>query len=473
MVEKLSENRDVVRHAASRAFADFWIYSLPEARFEIEHNIIQNVLSGKNPRPKVLSLQWLSDMVKDQGLKFRSYVPLLITCLEDADGAVRDTAKGTVIQLFRGASSRAISDLTKQIRLHNVRKTIADTIFMEVSASQQSQNDIQSSMIAESPSRTNMEASLPARPHTRAELQRPTSSMSSRHISRGDPAKHAVHNGEIDGLNVPKRTNRANYHAHTQSDTVEADASSMKGSSIFASSVHSEVPIPTIKTNDAAIEPLYIDSSRQLDDYIMSTRTHFDGRETEHNWSKREESIMLLRRITKGNAPIDHRASYISHMNSMIEGILKATNSLRTTLSTVGCELIQEVCKAIGHGIDHTVEILLQDLIKLCAGTKKISANNGNITVDAIVASATINHRVVNHIWHACQDKNVQPRTFAAGWLKTLMRAHRQACNRTGCLELIDKSIRKGLEDANPGVRTNMRGTYWTFAGYWPEKAQR
>jgi CLIP-associating protein 1/2 len=38
---------------------------------------------------------------KEQGLQFRSYVPLLMDLLEDADGMVRDVAKSTVIELFR------------------------------------------------------------------------------------------------------------------------------------------------------------------------------------------------------------------------------------------------------------------------------------------------------------------------------------------------------------------------------------
>lgn len=40
-------------------------------------------------------------MTKNHGLRFRQYVPSLVACLEDADSAVRDTAKVVVIDLFR------------------------------------------------------------------------------------------------------------------------------------------------------------------------------------------------------------------------------------------------------------------------------------------------------------------------------------------------------------------------------------
>lgn len=50
-------------------------------------------------------------MHKEHGLPFRAYVPTLMELLEDADGMVRDTAKATVIELFRcvgGPSDRVI-----------------------------------------------------------------------------------------------------------------------------------------------------------------------------------------------------------------------------------------------------------------------------------------------------------------------------------------------------------------------------
>lgn len=40
-------------------------------------------------------------------MPFRSFVPTLMELLEDADGMVRDTAKVTVIELFRHVHNRA------------------------------------------------------------------------------------------------------------------------------------------------------------------------------------------------------------------------------------------------------------------------------------------------------------------------------------------------------------------------------
>lgn len=40
-------------------------------------------------------------MTREHGLLFRTYVPSLVTCLEDADSGVRETAKATVVELFQ------------------------------------------------------------------------------------------------------------------------------------------------------------------------------------------------------------------------------------------------------------------------------------------------------------------------------------------------------------------------------------
>lgn len=43
----------------------------------------------------------ITQMNKENGLQFRTYVPTLMELLEDADGMVRDAAKSTVIELFK------------------------------------------------------------------------------------------------------------------------------------------------------------------------------------------------------------------------------------------------------------------------------------------------------------------------------------------------------------------------------------
>jgi CLIP-associating protein 1/2 len=223
------------------------------------------------------------------------------------------------------------------------------------------------------------------------------------------------------------------------------------------------------------IEPIFVDSNREIDDIVRNMLPHFEGRETEHNWIPREKSMETLRKLVRGNAPQAYSQHFLVGIKSLLDGILKVVNSLRTTLSTAGCLFLQEIAKICGPGIDNMVEMLLQNLIKLCAGMKKISAQNGNATVDAIIQNVTYVPRILQHLSFACQDKNVQPRLFAAGWLKTLLNKqarHKSSIEHGGGLDIVEKCIKRCLGDPNPGVRESMRGTFWTFNQIWPDRGE-
>ncbi len=238
-------------------------------------------------------------------------------------------------------------------------------------------------------------------------------------------------------------------------------------------------PVATISVAEREaekLEPAYVETARDLEDLFRDMQPHFDGKESEQNWSAREKSIIKLRKITKGNAPEELTTTYLVGIKSLLDGILKTVNSLRTTVSTNGCHLIQDIARVAGSGLDNMVEILLSNLIKLCANTKKISASNGNITVDVILSNVSYHIRLVQHIWNACQDKNVQPRTFATGWLRTIITKHGQrksALEHAGGLDLIEKCIKTGLADRDKKVRESMRPTYWSFARICPEKSEQ
>ena len=121
------------------------------------------------------------------------------------------------------------------------------------------------------------------------------------------------------------------------------------------------------------------------------------------------------------------------------------------------------------------VENYVSNFIKMCAATKSLAMQSGNQTVDTILQYVSYNIRLMQHIWQAAQDKNKQPRVYAAGWLRTVL--GRQAGSKThfehtGGLEIAEKTIRKCLLDADPKVKESMRATYWAFAKSWPDRAE-
>lgn len=231
--------------------------------------------------------------------------------------------------------------------------------------------------------------------------------------------------------------------------------------------------LPETKTE--SVEPIYVNTQRELDDMIKDMHAWFEGKETEQNWMKREESVGKLRRLIAGNASTDFPDLLVSGCRGLLDGIIKAVISLRTSLSKEGCALVQDLAITFGPGIDPMVELLMQTFIKLCAATKKIASQLANTAVDTLVGRTTYTARIMQHIWAACQDKNVQPRVYVTGWLKTLLKKeahHKNHLEHGGGLELIEKCIKKGLNDPNPGVREKMRSTYWAFAALWPSRAE-
>ena len=220
------------------------------------------------------------------------------------------------------------------------------------------------------------------------------------------------------------------------------------------------------------MDPLHIYTQRELDDIFRDMVPHFEGRESEQNWLPRDKNVTKLRRILKGNAPSEFHGAFVASIKATLDGILKVANSLRTTMSTNGCQLVQELAQTLGHAIDPWVEILLQTFIKMCAATKNIAAQNGKVTVDVIISNVSYNSRILQHVSFAGQDKNVQPRMHSASWVKSLIRKHKSSVEHSGGLDTLEKVIRKGVTDANPKVREAYRSTYWVFALVWPQRAE-
>ena len=356
-------------------------------------------------------------MNKTAGVPFRSFVPLLVANLEDADPAVRETAKTAVVELFRfvhqssgreqqllihpsTAPEYAIVNLKKQLIAANVRKTIATYINAQL----------------DNAAATETEMAPPPPP---------------------PPVSRPI---------IPSRA-----------ETLQPDVG-------FADEIAPPAEV-------VSMDPLHIYTSRELEEVFRTLAPAFEGKESEANWLARDKGTTKLRRILKGNAPSEFHAVFMAGIKSMLDGILKVANSLRTTMSTNGCLLIQELAKTVGSGIDPWVEILLQNFIKMCGATKNIAAQNGNVTVDTIFSNGSYSARLLHHVSYASQDKNVQPRVFSATWVTTLIRKHKSQIEHSGGLDTLDKIIKKSVADANPKVREAYRSTYWTFALVWPQKA--
>ena len=241
----------------------------------------------------------------------------------------------------------------------------------------------------------------------------------------------------------------------------------------FAETLNSEAAKPP-PVEVIPMDPIYMLSERELSDTMRDMLPHFEGKETEHNWMPRDKAVLKIRRMLMGNSPTEYHHAFMAGIKSLIDGILKVANTLRTTMSTNGCLCVQELMKTLGSAMDSHTEILLQSFVKMSSATKHIASENGRQTADVVFQHCTYNSRVMQHIWNAYQDKNASTRQCATEWIQTVLKrqaGYKSHFESSGGLELAEKCIKRGLDDANPKVKERTRAVYWTFAKVWPEKA--
>lgn len=400
LVEKMGDQKEKFRSLGIQSLVT--MCKVADAKDDVEREV-RKAMDPKNPKAKAkeASLQWLLQAHQEAGLPFKSYVSMMMDLLGDADPSVRDTAKTTVIELFRNASPRAKADLTKELNTPKVRPATAQAILKE---------------LGPRPTTPGVDTMVPAE---------------------------------------PKPAARPNL------------ASSV-------SSLPTERPItPMPDTRTETVEPSYLNTVRELEDMFTEMRGYFEGNENEHNWKQRENSMHRIRRLLAGNAATDFYDQFLAGLRGLLDGIIKAIKSLRTSLSKEGCNAVSDIAVTYGPGMDPMVELLMQTFIQLAGATKKIASQQANVCVDTLVSRVTCTKRIMEHITTACADKNVQPRLYATSWMKTLLQKevhHKSHIEHGGGLEMIEKAIKKGLADPNPGVREKMRSTFWVYHGIWPTR---
>ena len=213
----------------------------------------------------------------------------------------------------------------------------------------------------------------------------------------------------------------------------------------------------------------------KISDLAHEFSPRFEGNESETNWRPRQESIILLRRLTASSAPQKYRAAYITAVKGLQEGIIKAVASLRTTLSTHGMRLVVEAVEKCGSDLDSTVEFIIHPLIKQCGNTRVQAASEASIAVSTVLTHTTYTSRILQHISHTMDEKNKALRGFAIGWLDAVLSKYsdsRYLLEEKGGADIVQKLVNKSLTDADATVRTKSESVYWTYSSIWPARAE-
>ena len=406
---------------------------------EVEKCFKDAGFTSKNPRIRQESIKWLSQIHSAYpGFAFKSYTPFLMAMLEDSSEPIRESAKEVVIELFRYPYFFIFS-------LHPPPppKKNKNTYTHHYTCSNAPEN---------------------AKSDVKRELQ-----------NRG--IRKAIAAYIVARLGLPATAVEEAPPPHPEHEAsrpvVKSGAKSVTGS--IAGSMASSAYVASMPGSDLEdLEPLYVNTNRELEEIFDAMVNAFEGKEAETNWVQRDENATKIRRMLRGNAYRDFQPAFLTKLKSVMDGILKVVNSLRTTLSNSGCQLVKDLAIIMGPGLDPFVDIFLSNMVRLCANTKKIASQLGNLVAATILTHVSYHLKLLQHIYQACQDKNVQPRSYAAGWIQVILEAHadhKAQIENGGGLDVLVKCIKRGLADPNPGVRESMRNTYWKFALIWPDHA--
>ncbi|KAJ4472277.1 clasp N terminal-domain-containing protein [Lentinula aciculospora] len=366
----------------------------------------------------------------------RPYLPLLVDCLEDTDAHVRDCARQSIIELFSGPSvtDAARADLKKEMTRKGVRKTIVDGVLSKLLSG----NGVDSGLQSPSGSENGDAPGGYIPPSLALQGRKPS----------GPPAL------------LPRSLSQSGI-ARPPSRAAALDSSTP--------------PTPTTEA-PAEVKPVYIASIRDLENEFQGMEKAFEGKETEHNWSTREQSIQRVRGMLKGDVHQKYFDSFIACLKQgFIQWSLKTLASLRTTVCINTCSLYHELTVALGTSIDPFCDILLTNLLKIAGFTKKLTADRSQASVNSLIMHSSGTPRIfISLISQTLKEKNVQARNFAMGHFKAYIDVHghraKHAIESYGGVEILESAIKKSLADPNAGVKAAARATFWSFNEIWTER---
>ncbi|SCU92194.1 LAMI_0E09208g1_1 [Lachancea mirantina] len=227
---------------------------------------------------------------------------------------------------------------------------------------------------------------------------------------------------------------------------------------------HSSTSDDLKATNYVTIESLKKDLEEITSPFMAN-------KETEQNWRRRQESVIQLRSIVKGNAPTYFEDDFIYMLKEfqVPDCLSKAVYSLRTSLSVNGSNLIKELALRVGEGLDPLAESIFNPLKGLLSAMKKISSQNSFTSICVLLSGISFHSRIFQQCAQLSRDKNTAPRSFCAIFLRIfIIRFH---IKLETYIPQICEWMKRSLSDAQTRVREEMRTTFWYFYKVYPEHA--
>ncbi|KAJ3410035.1 hypothetical protein CcCBS67573_g00293 [Chytriomyces confervae] len=201
----------------------------------------------------------------------------------------------------------------------------------------------------------------------------------------------------------------------------------------------------------------------------------FHGKESEQNWESRDRALKalgedahLIETIAATGAPA---------LRSVMEHVLGATASLRTTLVITACATCANICASLTPAqLDPLIDLMLKNLLKLAGNAKKLVASAGASAIFALISQCTFHVRTLQTLANLVGDKNASVRSYCVAYIKAVVEPMladdhaRSVLEKTGGLDIVEKCLKKSLSDATSAVREISRLVFDMLRAYWPAR---
>ncbi|ODQ77962.1 hypothetical protein BABINDRAFT_163013 [Babjeviella inositovora NRRL Y-12698] len=493
LLAKLVDLRNSLRVSAKKALEAYWLV----CPSEVAQAMRDSGLAHTNTRVRIECLAWLQQLVeqpRQNTAVFRPFVSAVVVLL--GEEAVREAAVRVLASYVKyGRDKLAKLELQREMQRLGVERGVVARI-MGPGASHHSDTGLHANpitintgnamahtlgsgnAIGHTPGHGSFapkDTRVDTKTDPKLEIDPP--SRASHRLRSASPAHDAR-------LMIPKRTSHPDLRARNERDDRRVSQSSKhegskRESSLDIPSASPSVPLSITASPTASVASILaklpgypLDTVTPI--FILESHLHqeleamtcFQDKETEFNWSSREKAVLRLRGMLRGNIA-DHSETFILLLKShLVEGIGKAVMSLRTTLSTNGCQLVKELGHFCGAELDSSlVEHLMLPLFRLSSATKKIASMNAHLAMCGLLANCAFHSRVLAMMSNVAAEKNTQPRLFLATWLQILLVRFGATAvfDHNAGWEAIEGCMVKCLSDPNPAVREQMRTTFWVF----------
>ncbi|KAH3669179.1 hypothetical protein WICMUC_005018 [Wickerhamomyces mucosus] len=411
VVSKLLDEKSNIRQQAKKTLETYWL-ATPSI---VELYIKDSSLIHSNPRIRSEAIIFLSDLIElSKNFNFFEFLPNLVNLLKDDNSDVIKNVEVLLIKYYTLNNSKT-SDLVKELKNQKIERKQAVPILKEV--------DTASANVYYIESKTS-----------------------------------GIPKSTIDTFsNITKSRRAATSLGSRNSISLSSQVSTSAASNDLATLLDR---IPNSKL-DESLKPIILHSLSELKKETEPLLRPFSGKETEFNWGDREKTIIKFRSIISGNSG-KFPEELVQAVRMLQDGICKTISSLRTTLSSNGCQLVKELAVYLNKHIDPIAEHLFQPLAALTSSTKRIASNNAYGSLCALLTNTSFNSRILNQCYSLYQDKNTQPRLYSSTFLQIFILKHASKFDSSN-METITTWISKGVADPNTTVRESMRLTFWLF----------